>query len=135
MRGLDWDDPLRIRSWRELIGWINEVGISASVSKRSGWIFRGGACVEPVLVDGDPEQDPWIWREIIARSGEDSRALRESFSAVRQVLSAGSGFRFLPTTAGTAMTLTPGGRMSWPISGTKRLWTAFRGKKNTWGWN
>ena len=26
MRGLDWDDPSRIRSWEELIGWINEVG-------------------------------------------------------------------------------------------------------------
>ena len=26
MRGLDWDDPYRIRSWQELISWINEVG-------------------------------------------------------------------------------------------------------------
>ena len=26
MKGLDWDDPYRIRSWRELINWINEVG-------------------------------------------------------------------------------------------------------------
>ena len=24
--GLDWDNPYRIRSWRELINWINEVG-------------------------------------------------------------------------------------------------------------
>ena len=26
MKGLDWDNPYRIRSWRELINWINEVG-------------------------------------------------------------------------------------------------------------
>ena len=24
MRGLDWDDPARIRSWEELLGWIDE---------------------------------------------------------------------------------------------------------------
>ena len=26
MRGLDWNNPYRIRSWQELIHWINEVG-------------------------------------------------------------------------------------------------------------
>lgn len=26
MRGLDWDDPYRIRSWQGLIHWIDEVG-------------------------------------------------------------------------------------------------------------
>ena len=26
MKGLDWDNPFRIRSWRELVNWINEVG-------------------------------------------------------------------------------------------------------------
>ena len=26
MRGLDWDDPGRIRSWQELADWIDEVG-------------------------------------------------------------------------------------------------------------
>ena len=26
MRGLAWDDPYRIRSWHELVDWINEVG-------------------------------------------------------------------------------------------------------------
>ena len=26
MRGLDWDDPFRIRTWRELINYINQVG-------------------------------------------------------------------------------------------------------------
>ena len=26
MQGLEWDDPLRIRTWKELIRWVNEVG-------------------------------------------------------------------------------------------------------------
>ncbi len=26
MRGLDWNSPYRIRTWQELINWINEVG-------------------------------------------------------------------------------------------------------------
>ena len=26
MYGMDWDDPYRIRSYRELINWINEIG-------------------------------------------------------------------------------------------------------------
>ena len=26
MYGMDWDDPYRIRSCRELINWINEIG-------------------------------------------------------------------------------------------------------------
>ncbi len=25
MYGMDWDDPYRIRSFRELINWINEI--------------------------------------------------------------------------------------------------------------
>ena len=26
MRGLDWDHPYRIRTWQELVNWINEIG-------------------------------------------------------------------------------------------------------------
>ena len=26
MQGVEWDDPLRIRTWKELISWVNEVG-------------------------------------------------------------------------------------------------------------
>ena len=25
MKGLDWNDPYRIRSWRELVNWIAEM--------------------------------------------------------------------------------------------------------------
>lgn len=26
MKGLAWDDPYRIRTWQELVNWVNEVG-------------------------------------------------------------------------------------------------------------
>jgi hypothetical protein len=26
MRGLEWDNPYRIRTWQELVNWINEIG-------------------------------------------------------------------------------------------------------------
>ena len=26
MRGLPWDDPYRIRTWQELVNWVNEIG-------------------------------------------------------------------------------------------------------------
>lgn len=26
MQGVEWVDPLRIRTWKELISWVNEVG-------------------------------------------------------------------------------------------------------------
>ena len=35
MRGMDWDDPSRIRSWEELIDWINEIGFPALGADRS----------------------------------------------------------------------------------------------------
>lgn len=70
MHGMAWDDPNRIRSWRELIDWINEIGFVP--------LFKNeipGFSVEEHTSDlfwwtDDPAQDPWKWRELIARSGE-----------------------------------------------------------------
>lgn len=70
MYGMAWDDPYRIRSYRELINWINEIGFLP--------LFKNeidGFSVEEHTSDrfwwtGDVEQDPWEWREVIARSGE-----------------------------------------------------------------
>lgn len=70
MHGMAWDDPDRIRSWRELIDWINEIGFIP--------LFKNeipGFSVEEHTSDlfwwtDDPAQDPWKWRELIARSGE-----------------------------------------------------------------
>lgn len=70
MYGMEWDDPYRIRSWKELISWVNEVGFLP--------LFRneiGGFSVEEHTSNlfwwtGDEKQDPWTWRELIARTGE-----------------------------------------------------------------
>ncbi len=70
MRVLEWNNPLRVRTWKELISYVNEVGFLP--------LFAGdvpGFSVEEHVSDqfwwtGDPEQDPWEWRELIARSGE-----------------------------------------------------------------
>ena len=59
MKGMDWDDPYRIRTWQELVNWVNEVGFLP--------LFAGGipgfSAEEHVSRDtwwtGDREQDPW----------------------------------------------------------------------------
>ena len=70
MRGLDWDNPYRIRTWRELINWINEVGFLPLFANE----VRGFSAEEHVSPNfwwtDNPEQDPWLWREYIARSHE-----------------------------------------------------------------
>lgn len=66
MRGLEWDNPYRIRTWQELVNWIDEIGFLP--------LFAGGvkgfSVEEHVFPDfwwtGNREQDPWEWREIIA---------------------------------------------------------------------
>lgn len=70
MRGLEWDNPYRIRTVRELISWINEIGfLPLFANEVEG--FSAEEHVSPRFWwTGDPEQDPWEWREIIARSGE-----------------------------------------------------------------
>lgn len=69
-RGLEWDNPYRIRTWQELVNWINEIGFLP--------LFAGG--VEGFSAEehtspnqwwtGDRQQDPWEWREIIAAGGQ-----------------------------------------------------------------
>lgn len=70
MRGLDWDNPYRIRTWQELVNWINEIGFLP--------LFGNG--VEGFSVEehtsprfwwsGDRREDLWEWREIMAGSGQ-----------------------------------------------------------------
>ncbi len=70
MRGLDWNDPWRIRSWRELINWINEVGFLPLFANEVPGFSAEEHCSPLYWWTGDPEQDPWAWREIIAGTGE-----------------------------------------------------------------
>lgn len=68
MQGLSWNDPYRIRSYEELINWVNEVGFLPFFSNK----VEGFSAEEHVAPDfwwtGDAEQDPWEWRELIART-------------------------------------------------------------------
>lgn len=66
MSGLDWDDPDRLRSWRELTSYVDQVGFLPLFKNE----IRGFSAEEQVSSlfwwTGDPEQDPWSWRELIA---------------------------------------------------------------------
>lgn len=32
MRGLDWDNPYRVRTWQEFVNWINEIGRGSEIN-------------------------------------------------------------------------------------------------------
>ena len=70
MKGLEWDNPYRIRTWKELVNWINEIGFLPLLTNET----EGFSAEEHVSRDywwtGIVEEDPWEWREIIARSRE-----------------------------------------------------------------
>ncbi|MBR1740276.1 MAG: hypothetical protein IJ733_00095 [Lachnospiraceae bacterium] len=68
MRGLAWEDPYRIRTWEELVKWIDEVGFLPLFANE----VKGFSVEEHVSPDfwwtGIKEEDPWEWRELIAKS-------------------------------------------------------------------
>lgn len=70
MRGMDWYDPRRIRTWKELVNRIKEVGFLPFFANG----VEGFSAEEQVAQNswwtGDREQDPWEWREIIAAGHE-----------------------------------------------------------------
>jgi len=69
MRGLDWDDPSRVRSWQELADWIDEIGF-LPLFKNEAYGFSAEENTSDLFWwTGDPAQDPWEWRELLARSG------------------------------------------------------------------
>ena len=70
MRGVDWDDPCRIRGWQELISWIDEVGFLPLFKNGIDGFSAEEHTSGLYWWSGDPEQDPWEWRQLIARSGQ-----------------------------------------------------------------
>lgn len=70
MRGPRWDDPGRIRSWQELIRWIDEVGFLPLFKNEIPGFSVEEHTSNLYWWSGDPEQDPWEWRQLIARSGQ-----------------------------------------------------------------
>lgn len=69
MRGLDWDDPSRIQSWEELIDRIDEIGFLPLFKNEIDGFSAEENTSDLYWWSGNPEQDPWEWRELIARSG------------------------------------------------------------------
>ena len=69
IRGMDWDDPARIQSWEELIRWIDEIGFLPLFKNEVDGFSAEENTADLYWWTGDPEQDPWEWRALIARSG------------------------------------------------------------------
>ena len=68
LHGADWDSPDRIRSWQELIEYVDAVGF-LPLFKNEVEGFSVEEKTSPLFWwTGDPKQDPWEWRAIIARS-------------------------------------------------------------------
>ena len=70
MRGLAWDDPCRIHSWQALIHWIDEVGFLPLFRNEIDGFSAEEHTSNLYWWSGDQEQDPWEWRQFIARSGQ-----------------------------------------------------------------
>lgn len=69
MRGLDWDDPTRIRSWEDLLDWIDEIGFLPLFKNEIAGFSVEEHTSSLSWWTGDPARDPWEWRELMARSG------------------------------------------------------------------
>ena len=70
MHGLDWDDPYRIRTWQELVNWINEIGFLPLFGNDVKGFSAEEHTSSVYWWTGNRQEDPWEWREIIAASGE-----------------------------------------------------------------
>ena len=58
MRGMDWADPYRIRSWQELIHWIDEIGFLPLFKNEIDGFSAEEHTSDLYWWSGDPEQDP-----------------------------------------------------------------------------
>ena len=110
MRGLRWDDPARIRSWQELIHWIDEIGFLPLFRNEIDGFSAEEHTSDRYWWSGDPEQDPWEWRQFIARSGQVAYG---KFFGKRPDLSPRRGFRSLPTGGGMVTISTAAGMRDW----------------------
>ena len=70
VRGVDLDDPHRIKTPDELIDYINKVGFLPLFSNEIPGFSVEDHVAGLFWWTGDPQQDPWEWRVTIARSGE-----------------------------------------------------------------
>ena len=68
MKGMDWNDPYRIRTWQELINWINEIGFLPLFGNEVEGFSEEEHTSARYWWTGNRKEDPWEWREIIAAS-------------------------------------------------------------------
>ena len=70
MKGLDWDDPLRIRTAAELVSWVNEIGFLPFFANDVPGFSAEEHTAARAWWTGNPSTDPWEWRELIAAEHE-----------------------------------------------------------------
>ena len=66
MKGLDWDNPLRIRSVAELTAWVQEIGFLPFFANEVPGFSAEEHTAAHAWWTGDRSTDPWEWREEIA---------------------------------------------------------------------
>ena len=66
MKGLDWDNPLRIRSSEALTAWIQEIGFLPFFANDVAGFSAEEHTASHAWWTGNKETDPWEWREEIA---------------------------------------------------------------------
>lgn len=125
MRGLDWDNPARIQSWKELIGWIDEIGFLPLFKNEVDGFSAEENTADLFWWTGDSEQDPWEWHCLIARSGKVAYG---KFFGGKAGFTPRPGSLTSPTGGGTAMTLTAAGTRNWPPCARSGSWTALWGR-------
>lgn len=70
MRGMNWDDPSRIQTWKELIDQVDELGFLPLFKNEVNGFSAEENTSDLYWWTGDEERDPWEWRRLAARSGQ-----------------------------------------------------------------
>ena len=70
IHGVSEDDPECIHTVEEAIAYINEIGFLPLFKNDIPGFSLEERTVPEYWWSGDPEHDPWEWRETIARSGQ-----------------------------------------------------------------
>ena len=70
MYGVSEDDPECLHTVDELIGYIEEVGFLPLFRNEIPGFSVEERTTEKYWWSEDPQRDPWVWREIIARRGD-----------------------------------------------------------------
>ena len=64
MRGMNWDDPSRIQTWKELIDQVDELGFLPLFKNEVNGFSAEENTSDLYWWTGDEERDPWEWRRL-----------------------------------------------------------------------